>query len=74
MRIRKSVSITSNLSLNNYSLEFTPTESSAGVTLRYIANHLSYKLHQDLNIYKRSELESSFIEAIKYASIYLYGS
>ena len=44
-RIRKDVTITSNLSLNNYSMEFTPTESSAGGTLLYIANHLSYKSH-----------------------------
>ena len=29
---------------------FTPTESSSGGTLLYIANHLSYKPHQNLNI------------------------
>ena len=62
--IRKDVTITSNLSLNNYSMEFTPTESSAGGTLLYIANHLSYKSRNDLNIYKKSELESTFIEVI----------
>ena len=28
----------------------------------YIANHLSYKPLQDLNIYKKNELESTFIE------------
>ena len=56
MRIRKDISVTSNLSLNNYSLEFTPTESSAGGTLLHIANHLSYKPHHDLNIYRKSEL------------------
>ena len=28
----------------------------------YIANHLSYKPRQDLNIYKKNELESTFIE------------
>ena len=42
-RIRKDISLTSNLSLNNYSLELTPTESSAGGTLLYIANRLSCK-------------------------------
>ena len=31
-------------------------------TLLYIANHLSYKPHHDLNIYKKNELESTFIE------------
>ena len=56
--------LTSNLSLNNYSLELTPTETSAGGTLLYITNHLSYKPHNDLNIYTKSELESTFIEVI----------
>ena len=59
-RIRKDISITSNLSLNNYSLEFTPTESSAGGTLLYTGNHLSQKPRNDLNIYKKSELEIYF--------------
>ena len=40
----------SNLSLNNYSMEFTQT--STGGTLLYIANHLSHKSCNDLNIYK----------------------
>ena len=30
-----------NLNLNNYSFEFTPTETSPGGTLLFIANHLS---------------------------------
>ena len=51
-KIREGISITSNLSLSNYSLEFTPTESSAwGTTLLYINNHWSYKPHYDLNNY-----------------------
>ena len=37
-RITKQVSLSNNLNLSNYSFEFTPTETSAGVTL-YIANH-----------------------------------
>ena len=52
-RITKQVSLSNNLNLNNYSFEFTPTETSAGVTLFYIANHLSYKCCSDLNIYKK---------------------
>ena len=39
--------------LHNYSFEFTPTETSAAGTLLYIANHLSYKCRNDLNIYKK---------------------
>ena len=52
-RITKQVSLSNNLNLNNYSFEFTPTETSAGGTLLYIANHLSYKCRSDLNIYKK---------------------
>ena len=36
------------------------TESSAGGTLLYVANHLSYKPYLDLNVYKINELESTF--------------
>ena len=50
-RFTKNISITS---INNYSIEFTPSESSAGGTLLYIANHLSYIPCQDLNIYKKN--------------------
>ena len=50
-RITRQVSLLNNLNLNNYSFEFTPTETSGGGTLLYIANHLSYKCHNDLNIY-----------------------
>ena len=53
------------MNLNNYSFEFTPTETSAGGILLYIANHLSYKCRNDLNIYqKKNELESTFIEIV----------
>ena len=55
-RITKQVSLSNNLNLNNYSFEFTPTETSAGGTLLYIANHLSYKCRNDLNIYKKMNL------------------
>ena len=50
-RITKNISLLNNLNLNNYSFEFTPTETCAGGTLLYIANHLSYKCRNDLNIY-----------------------
>ena len=60
--ITKQVSLLNNLNLNHYSFEFTPTETSAGGTRLYIANHLSYKCRNDLNIYKKNELESTFIE------------
>ena len=63
-RITKQTSLTTNINLRNYAIEFTPTESSAGGTLLYIASHLSYKPHPDLNIYKSNQLESTFIEII----------
>ena len=55
-RITKNISVTENVELSNYSFEHTTTESSAGGTLLYIANHL-YKTRSDLNIGKKIELE-----------------
>ena len=52
------------MNLNNYSFEFTPTETSAGGTILYIANHLSYKCCNDLNIYEKNQLEPTFIEIV----------
>ena len=49
------------LNLNNYSSECTPTETSAGGILHYIANHLMYKCQNDLNIYENNGLETTFI-------------
>ena len=63
-RITKQTSLTTNINLRNYAIEFTPTESSAGGTLLYIAGHLSYKPRPDLNICKASQLESIFVEII----------
>ena len=57
----KQVSLLDNLNLNNYSFEFTPTENSADGTLLYIANHLSYKICSDLNVYKNNDLKSTVI-------------
>ena len=38
-RVTKNISLLNNLNLN-YSVEFTPTDTSAGGTILYIANHL----------------------------------
>ena len=40
------------MSLNSYSFEYTPTETSAGGTPLHIANHLSYKC---CNAYNQSQ-------------------
>ena len=63
-RITKQTPLTTNINLKNYAIEFTPTESSAGGTLFYIASHLSYKPRPDLYIYKANQLESTFVEII----------
>ena len=52
-RITKQVSLSNNLNLNKYSYGFTPTETSAGGIPLYIANDLSYKRRNNLNIYKK---------------------
>ena len=39
-RITKQLSLLNNLNLNNYSFEFTPTGTSEGGTILYIAKHL----------------------------------
>ena len=49
---------------NNYSFEFTQTETSGGGTLLYIANHLSYKCCNNLNVFIKNELESTFIKTV----------
>ena len=63
-RITRNASLLNNLNLNNYSFEFTPTETCAGGALLYIANHLSYKCRNDLNIYKKNKMEFIFIEIV----------
>ena len=63
-RITNQVSLLNNMNLSKYSYEFTPTETTAGGTLLYNANHLSHKCRNDLNIYKKNELESTFIEIV----------
>ena len=47
-----------------YFYEFTPTESSAGgiADQTYIADHLAYQKKNDLNIYEKNYLESTFTE------------
>ena len=53
-----------NLQLNNYSIEHTPIESSAGGTLLYINKKLSYQLRNDPRLCDPGKIESTFIEII----------
>ena len=52
-RVTKELSLLISFNLNNYSHEFTPTETPAGGNLPYIANHLSYKCQNGLISIKR---------------------
>ena len=61
-RITKNKPPPINVSIPNYSYKFCPAEAKAGDTLIYIRNHLSYKMRNDLKIYKSFEVESTFIE------------
>ena len=60
-RIKKDSSSPINLQLSNYSIEHTPTESSADGTLLYISKILSYQLRNDLRLYDLGKIESTFI-------------
>ena len=62
--IKKDSSSPTNLESNNYSIEHTPTELSAGGTLLYTNKRLSYQLRNDLRLYDPKKTESTFIEII----------
>ena len=53
---------TTNIDLSGFSMEQTPTEASAGGTLIYISQSLTYKPSKDRQICCPKELESTFIE------------
>ena len=63
-RITRQTFHTTNINLGNYAITFALTESSAGVTLLYIASHMSYKPPLDLNIHKANQLQSTFAGVI----------
>ena len=55
---------TTNMDLTAFKIEQTPTKFSAGWTLIYISQNLSYKPRKVLQIYCSKELESTFIEVL----------
>ena len=63
---------TNDISLQNYSYEFSPTEASAGSMLIYVSNHLSCKPRNDTNVYKAPDLESIFIEVCVTKNLILF--
>ena len=73
-RLKSSTQSIVKINLENYRVEHTPTKYSSGGTLLYIKNDISYKLRNDLKIYKPKELESVFIEIINKSSKMLCAS
>ena len=53
-----------NIDINGYNLEHTPTEVSCGGTFICVKNKLNYISRKDLNIYEKNELEPTFIEIL----------
>ena len=63
-RLKKQHGISFPISIDGYSFEHTPTESSCGGALLYISNKFNYKPRNDLLIYKSTLIESIFVEII----------
>ena len=63
--ILKITKIVKNINIPKFSYEFTPTDSTAGGILLYIADHLAYQKRNDLIIYAKNYSESTFIEITK---------
>ena len=61
-RLKKNRQSLSNINLENYIYEFTPTESSKGETMLYVDKQLTCRLRKDLIMYNSKEIESIFIE------------
>ena len=62
-RLINGITPTTNINLNDFVIEHTPAESSAGGALLYIKKYLC-KPGNGLNIYKSHHLESIFVEVI----------
>ena len=63
--IKHSDSSITNVDIQGYSIEHSPSNANKGGALLYINESLNYKTRKDLEITKSRELESSFIEVIK---------
>ena len=61
-KIQESTQPTFDVTLQNYNLYQTSTESTSGGTLIYVSKKLNSKIRNDIKIYKPKELESTFIE------------
>ena len=59
--LRAFLNLVNHIDLPDFHIEQTPTECSAGGTLIYIFQNLSYKPRKDLQIYCPKKFESTFI-------------
>ena len=50
--LKKNRDVLSNIDLNDYSFEFTATQSTNGGSLIYIGSDFRYKIHKDINLYR----------------------
>ena len=62
--ISKTNSSPTNIALENYAIEQTPTEYKAGGADLHINRKHSYKIWKDLKIYKPDKTESVFVEVM----------
>ena len=62
--LNKDIPPLKNINLQNYNIQHTPKESNKGGSLLYISTDLSFKIQNDLKMYKSKELESIFTEII----------
>ena len=64
-RLQRGKQPITNIFLPNYVYEHTPTETRKGGTIWYIEKNITQKLRNDLNIYEKKMLESTFTEISK---------
>lgn len=68
-RLKEKNNITTNIDIDGYVIEHCPTASKAGGALMYISKNIVYDERKDLNIYKKEQLESIFIEIYNNKSV-----
>ena len=64
-RITAKTFLTCNINLNNFLYESTPKGFAVVGTLLYLSNRLLYNPCVELNMHKKNQLGSTFIEMIK---------
>ena len=63
-RLQRGKQPINNISLPNYVYEHTPTELGKGGTLLCTDKSIKYKLRNDLKIYEKKMVESTFIDIL----------